>query len=85
MTMYRPGDGQNLTHYKSENIIKLYLVEPCAGLHKRLQENVKKAGLEDVTMIIGQSLLYLFYPFKLPECDIQTVGFKMSIFFMTMA
>lgn len=85
MTMYRPGDGQNLAHYKSENIIKLYLVEPCVGLHKRLRENVKKAGLEDVTTIIGQSLLYLFHPFNLPKCDIQTVGFKMSMFFMTMA
>lgn len=53
MTMYRPGDGQNLTHYKSENIMKLYLVEPCVGLHMRLRENVKKAGLDDVTMIIG--------------------------------
>jgi hypothetical protein len=51
--MYRPGDGQNLAHYKSENIIKLYLVEPCVGLHKRLRENVNKAGLEDVTTIIG--------------------------------
>jgi hypothetical protein len=51
--MYRPGDGQNLTHYKSENIMKLYLVEPCVGLHMRLRENVKKVGLDDVTMIIG--------------------------------
>lgn len=83
--MYRPGDGQNLAHYKSENIIKLYLVEPCVGLHKRLRENVKKAGLEDVTTIIGQSLLYLFHPFNLPKCDIQTVVFKMSMFFMAMA
>lgn len=51
--MYRPGDGQNLAYYKSENITKLYLVEPCVGLHQRLRENVKKAGLEDVTTIIG--------------------------------
>lgn len=53
MTIYRPGDGQNLAHYQSENIVKLYLVEPCVGLHETLRENVKKAGLGDVATIIG--------------------------------
>ena len=70
MTMYRPGDGQNLTHYKSENIMKLYLVEPCVGLHMRLGENVKKAGVDDVTIIIGQLLVYLSFSLKALNPDI---------------
>ncbi|KAJ5244813.1 hypothetical protein N7489_004909 [Penicillium chrysogenum] len=70
-----PGDGQNLTHYKSENIMKLYLVEPCVGLHMRLGENVKKAGLDDVTIIIacGVQNVEVLYDYGITPASIDTI------------
>ncbi len=48
----RPGSGLNLKHFNREKITKLYLVEPCIGLHEELKANVKKAGLDNVAVII---------------------------------
>lgn len=53
LTRRRPGSGQNVEFYKRENISKIYLVEPCHGLHDDLRANLKKAGLDDVSTIIG--------------------------------
>ncbi|KAF7179587.1 hypothetical protein CNMCM7691_008635 [Aspergillus felis] len=71
-----PGDGQYLAHYQSENIIKLYLVEPCVGLHKRLRENVKKAGLEDVTTIIdcGIQNVNVLYDHGITPASVDTIA-----------
>ncbi|OQE83760.1 hypothetical protein PENNAL_c0030G03371 [Penicillium nalgiovense] len=70
-----PGDGQNLIHYKSENIMKLYLVEPCVGLHMRLRENVEKAGLDDVTMIIacGVQNVEVLYDHGITPASVDTI------------
>ena len=52
--VHRPGSGQNVRHFDRKKVSKLYLVEPCLGLHDELKVNLKKAGLEDIATIIRQ-------------------------------
>lgn len=50
--VFRPGSGQNVRHFDRKKISKLYLVEPCLGLHDELKVNLEKASLEDITTTI---------------------------------
>ena len=47
-----PGSGSQVLRYDPAKVTKIYGVEPNQGLHARLRENVKKAGLDDVYTIV---------------------------------
>jgi len=47
-----PGSGLNVKHFDRKKITKLYLVEPCIGLQEELKLNLKRAGFDDIAVII---------------------------------
>lgn len=47
-----PGSGNQVGRYDPSKITKIYGIEPNRGLHDKLRENVKNAGLSDVYTIV---------------------------------
>lgn len=47
-----PGSGCQLNRYDPKKVTKIYGLEPCQGLHAKLRENAKKAGLADVYTVV---------------------------------
>lgn len=47
-----PGSGNQVGRYDSSKITKIYGIEPNRGLHDKLRESIKKAGLSDVYTIV---------------------------------
>lgn len=47
-----PGSGNQLCRYNKEKVERIYGVEPNAGLHAALREEVKKCGLSDVYTLL---------------------------------
>ncbi|KAL8643717.1 MAG: hypothetical protein Q9210_007585 [Variospora velana] len=47
-----PGSGSQVGRYDPAKITKIFGIEPNLGLHDKLRENVKKAGLSDVYTIV---------------------------------
>ncbi|KAI4265111.1 MAG: hypothetical protein L6R35_007199 [Caloplaca aegaea] len=47
-----PGSGNQVCRYDPAKITKIFGIEPTLGLHDKLRENIKKAGLSDVYTIV---------------------------------
>ncbi|KAL8954708.1 MAG: hypothetical protein Q9193_007126, partial [Seirophora villosa] len=47
-----PGSGNQVGRYDLAKVTKIFGIEPNRGLHEKLRENVKKAGLSDVYTIV---------------------------------
>ncbi|KAL8977845.1 MAG: hypothetical protein Q9177_006550 [Variospora cf. flavescens] len=47
-----PGSGNQVGRYDPAKITKIFGIEPTLGLHDKLRENIKKAGLSDVYTIV---------------------------------
>ncbi|KAL9007367.1 MAG: hypothetical protein Q9173_007342 [Seirophora scorigena] len=47
-----PGSGNQVGRYDPAKVTKIFGIEPNRGLHEKLRENVKKAGLSDVYTIV---------------------------------
>lgn len=47
-----PGSGNQLSRYDPAKISKIYGIEPNKNLHAALQKSIKKAGLDDIYVIV---------------------------------
>lgn len=47
-----PGSGNQVGRYDPNKITKIYGIEPNRGLHEKLRESIKNAGLSDVYTIV---------------------------------
>lgn len=47
-----PGGGNQVGRYDPTKVTKIYGIEPNLGLHGKLRESIKKAGLSDVYTIV---------------------------------
>lgn len=47
-----PGSGNQVGRYDASKITKIYGIEPNRGLHDKLRESIKNAGLSDVYTIV---------------------------------
>lgn len=49
-----PGSGELVKLFESDQVTKVYGIEPNVKMHPKLQVNIKKSGLADIYEIVGK-------------------------------